>query len=295
MVGDFEGLLKSRPGFGLVVASRLGSAAVRHTIPGSPAAESELETWDVIEQIDGIYTRGRPLWQVRMELLERERAGQPVVLTIVDRTIDERKDITLTPRPWVPTVIASEDRDGVRVVEVLSLPIGAADEVERSVRQYAGPVVLDLRQLVWGRLEEAVAVADLFAAEGVLAHWKGRRAGEQEFVADAAMAADPPVTLVGYDTEYSGEILAGALQRLGSPLVGQATIGHAPHMRLVDTHGVHLWMPVARWLRADGETIDGNGIEPAEAIDATTDDDPTDPALERALELARESALDVAA
>jgi carboxyl-terminal processing protease len=295
MVGAFEDLLQNRPAFGLVVASRLGSAAVRHAIPGSPAADSDLETWDVIEQIDGVYTRGRPLWQVRMELREREIAGESVVLTIVDREIDDRTEIVLQPRPWTPTVLSEETRDGIRVVRMLSLPVGAADAVAAALREGSGPVVLDLRDLVWGRPAEAVAVADLFAAEGVLAAWKGRRAGEEVFQADPLVVAASPVTLVGYDTEYSGEILAAAMQRMGATLIGQATMGRAPHMRLVDTNGVHLWLPVARWMRTDDETIDGPGVEPTESVEAPRDDDDSDPALERALEMVMESSLAAAA
>ena len=38
-------------------------------------------------------------------------------------------------------------------------------------------MVLDIRELVWGLEVEAIAVADLFVAEGPLANWTGRRAG----------------------------------------------------------------------------------------------------------------------
>ena len=280
--GEF---LEAEPPFGLMVAGRLGSAAVRHVVPGSPAAVADLNAWDVIEQIDGVYTRGRPLWQVRLGLREQLLAEEPVVLTVVDRTMEDRREVTLNPQTWVAEPIVLEDRNDVRIITVQSLPSGAAAQIE-SALAWDGPVVVDLRKLVWGRPVEALAVADLFAADGVLGAWKGRRAGAKEYRAEASTVASTlPVTLVGYDTEFAGEILADALRRLGAQLVGQATAGHAPHMRLIKAGDVHLWMPVARWLRADGEIIDGNGIEPDEVIEPGEEGSTDDPVLERAMEI----------
>ncbi len=93
----------------------------------------------------------------------------------------------------------------------------------------------------------------------------------------------PPVVLVGPRTEGAGEVLASALQRAGATLVGAETAGHAPHMMLVNDGDIHLWIPVAYWLKADGSPLDGSGLKPDEEIAAT---DEGDPALDRAVELA---------
>lgn len=285
---EYEALLSEPPPFGLVFASRLGSAAVRHIVPGSPASDVELETWDVIEKIDGIYTRGRPLWQIRLELREAYRAERPVMLTVVDRTIDGRLDIELEPRSWVPDAVTAETRDGTAVVTIHSLPAGTAVEVEQALGA-ADRAILDLRSLVWGDPEEAIAVADLFAEDIALGEWRGRRAGSETFTAAPGRLSlgQVPVVLVGFETEFVGEILASALRRGGSMLIGQVSTGHAPHMRLVRANGVHLWMPVARWLRDDGEPVDGNGIVPDEEIEAGDASEQQDPILDRALELIR--------
>jgi C-terminal processing protease CtpA/Prc len=46
-----------------------------------------------------------------------------------------------------------------------------------------------------------------------------------------------------------------------------------------------MWIPVAQWLLDDEKPIDGNGIEPDEAVDSGDAEDGPDPVIRRALEL----------
>jgi C-terminal processing protease CtpA/Prc len=287
-VDAFNDFLKSPPPFGLVLSSRLGSAAVRATIPGSPAADADLQPWEVIERVDAIYTRGRPLWQIRLELMQHEQEGQPVMLTIVDRRVEDRREVGLLPALWKARTAMLDEFDDAQVVRVETLPEGAAEKIGGLINADKA-VVLDLRNLVWGLEDEAIAVADLFVADGVLGGWRGRRAGSQTYEATAgAVVPEPPVILVNGDTEGVGEILAAALQRNGATVVGNRTVGHAPHMRLIQDQDVNLWLPVGRWLRADDTEIDGNGVEPDEVVDEADEDSDEDPALDRALEIAQQ-------
>jgi carboxyl-terminal processing protease len=286
---EWEQALDAPPAFGLVLASRLGSAAVRAVLDGSPARDAGLDTWEVIERIDGVYTRGRPMWQVRLELAAHERDGEDVLLTVVDRQVDERREVTLRARPWEPSPVDVEVSDDVQVVHVRGLPKGTAARLVEMLDP-SKPVVLDLRDLVWGQDLEAVEVADLFASDGVLAQWSGRRAGSQTYTATPDVRdRDVPVIVIGAQTEGPGEILAAALQRVGSASVGGATVGHAPYMQFVASGDLALWIPVGRWQRPDGEAIHRNGVEPDEVIDLDPDveEGGSDTALERAIELAK--------
>lgn len=289
---DWERVVEAPPPFGLVLSNRLGSAAVRAVVNGSPAESAGLETWEVIEQIDGLYTRGRPMWQIRLELAERERAGEDVLLTVFDRQVDVRREVALRAASWSPSGPAIEGRDGVRILRIDGLPEGSADRVREALAERQ-PLVLDLRATAWGLDSEAVAVADLFVDEGVLAQWEGRRAGSRTYSATAEERSfGTPVVLVGPETEGPGEILAGALQRAGAVLVGGTTVGHAPYMQFVSSGDLALWIPVGRWQRPDGEPIHRNGLEPDEVVEDEDDQsaEGEDPALDRAVELAIEAA-----
>lgn len=290
----YRQIIAEPPPFGLGLAKRFSSAAVRHTLAGSPARLAGLEQWEVIELVDGVNTRGRPLWELRLELHDKLELGEAVELTIVDRHVDERRTVILEPTPWTPEPATVELVGGVQVVRLESLAEGAAGRIASMV-DADGPVVIDLRSLIWGLESEAVAVADLFVSEGLLGQWRGRRAGEAAFEAsaDTTVLPVPRAVVVGGDTEGVGEILAVAMQRAGVPAVGaSATIGHAPHMQFVHEADLTLWIPVGLWLRADAEPIADGGVEPDELVDVVPtgadggDEDARDAVLDRALEIA---------
>jgi len=288
-VEAYQSFSQSPPPFGLVLASRLSSAAVRHVMTDSPADDAGIEQWEVIERVEGVNTRGRPLWQVRLELARREQGDQTVSLTVMDRDVEERREVVLSPTDWEPTSVSTQARGETLVLQIDSLPAGTVAQVADRVQPDWG-LVLDLRKLVWGVEDEAIAVADLFVSEGVLGGWRGRRAGAQTFQAtEGALVSNPPVVVIGHDTEGVGEVLAAALQRSGATVVGHRSAGHAPHMRIVRDGGINLWLPVGLWLRGDDEPIDGNGVVPDEVVETTAGaDEGLDPVLDRAIELAGE-------
>jgi C-terminal processing protease CtpA/Prc len=289
-VEAYKQLLMANPPFGLVFGMRLGSAAVRATIEGSPAAGAGLERWEVIELVDGVNTRGRPLWQIRVELMGKERDGQSVKLTVLDQQVDERRDVVLVPASWKPELPIAADEEVAVAIRLTHLGKGSSKAVREMITSDR-PVILDLRELVWGFEDEAIKTADLFAGEGVLAQWRGRRAGEKVFPASQGRVnGEQPIVLVNHNTQGVGEILAAALQRSGASLVGTKTAGRAHHMRLIHDQDLYLWLPVAHWLREDDEPITRNGVEPDFEVESSGDDfkDGADPILDKALSLVRE-------
>ena len=284
-IGDYLEFVESPPPFGMGLASRFGSAAVGFVFPGSPAETAGLQVLEVIELVEGVNSRGRPLWQIRLELMERERLGEPVRLTVFDREVDERREVVLEPLEWVLEAATSEERDEVTVVKIEALSRDAVETVT-SLLPERGQVILDLRELRWGFEAETMTLADSFISSGRLGRWQGRKAGSKTYEANESVIIDTlPVVLVGRHTAGVGEILAAALQGAGAVVVGTGTVGYAPYMSLVQDGDVAIWMPVGEWLRPDDEIIKGNGIEPDEVVEDIDPDAEGDPVLERALEI----------
>jgi C-terminal processing protease CtpA/Prc len=282
-VEAYEQVFANPPAYGLGLSLRLGSAAVRFVFPGSPASEAGLESWEVIEKIDGVYTRGRPLWQIALDLADRESRGEIVTLTVMDRQVDQRRDVELVPIEWVPVHATVETLDELRVLTVESLTVGSAAAIEDLLADGA-PDIVDLRGLVWGLESQAVQVADLFIAQGTLAAWKGREAGSEVIEATGDSGLGVPLVLISSETEGVGEVLASAFKRSGAELLGQPSLGHAPHMQIVRRGDLNLWIPVGRWLGPDDEPLRGAGLEPDEEIPAPDDEEEGDPVLDRAVE-----------
>ena len=181
-IGDYLELVESPPPYGLGLSSRLGSAAVQYVFPGSPAEAAGLTTWEVIELVEGVNSRGRPLWQIRLDLMGRERAGEAVRLTVFDRDVDERRDVVLEPAEWAVRAAVAEERDEVTIVEIEAVSGDVVDSVSELVPS-EGPVILDLRELRWGIEAETITLADSFVRAGRLGQWKGRRAGSRTYTA----------------------------------------------------------------------------------------------------------------
>jgi len=299
-IGDYLEFVESPPPFGMGLASRFGSAAVGFVFPGSPAETAGLQALEVIEPpaetaglqalevielVEGVNSRGRPLWQIRLELMDREKLGETVQLTVFDRGVDERREVVLEPLEWDLRAATSEDRGEVTIIQIEAISKDAVETVT-SLLPERGQVILDLRELRWGLEAETMALADSFVGSGRLGQWEGRRAGSRTYEAKEKVATETlPVVLVGTHTAGVGEILAAALQGAGAVIVGQSTVGYAPYMSLVQDGDVAIWMPVGQWLRPDDETINGKGIEPDEVVEQLDPDADGDPVLERALEI----------
>jgi carboxyl-terminal processing protease len=284
-IDEYLKFVESAPPFGLGLATRLGSASVYFVLQGSPAETAGLARWEVIELVEGVNSRGRPLWQIRLELTEHENLGEPVRLTVFDREVDERRDVILEPAPWTVRPATVEVLSEATVIRIEALPKNSLASVTALVPT-DGPLILDLRELRWGIESEAIALADAFVESGVLGGWQGRRAGSKSYSATAgSVAASAPIVLVDRMTQGIAEILAEALQRNGAVVVGEKTAGHASFMSLVRDGDVAVWMPVGQWLRADEKPINGNGVEPDEAVEVADPEAEDDPVLARALEL----------
>jgi C-terminal processing protease CtpA/Prc len=284
-IGDYLEFIESPPPFGVGLASRLGSAAVAFVFPGSPAEAAGLQAMEVIELVEEVNSRGRPLWQIRLELMDRERRGEKVRLTVFDREVDERREVVLEPLEWVLQPATSEVRDEATVIQIEAVSEDAIESVV-SLLPEQGPVILDLRELRWGLEAETIVLADSFVSSGRLGRWEGRKAGSKTYEASEEVVTETlPMVLVGPHTAGVGEILAAALQGAGAVVVGSKTVGYAPYMSLVQDGDVAIWMPVGQWLRPDDETINGKGIEPNEIVEGIDPDAEGDPVLERALEI----------
>ena len=284
-IGDYLEFVESPPPYGMGLASRFGSAAVGFVFPGSPAETAGLQVLEVIELVEGVNSRGRPLWQIRLELMDRERLGETVQLTVFDREVDERREVVLEPLEWSLQAATSEERDDVTVIQIEAISENAVETVT-SLLPERGPVILDLRELRWGLEAETMTLADSFVSSGRLGQWEGRKAGSKTYEAHESVVTDTlPVVLVGSHTAGVGEILTAALQGAGAVVVGQSTLGFAPYMSLVQDGDVAIWMPVGQWLRPDDETINGKGIDPDEIIEEIDPNADGDPVLERALEI----------
>ena len=169
---------------------------------------------------------------------------------------------------------------------------GKANEVKSQlsdlVAKGAQKIILDLRDSSNGKLQEGVAVANLFIGTGTLARLEGKESRDlQSFAADPnkVMFNGPLTVLTDRTTANAAEIVAAAVrdQKRGE-VVGDRTFGAGTEQKLFSlSDGGALLITTAKYAPASGKAFIEEGVtptvkveRPAEPEVAPTDSDDDD-------------------
>ena len=284
----------SQPGIGAELSQFASYLYVIAPVKGGPADLAGLQAGDIIEYIDGKATRDISLYDARQLLngapgsdvkLRVLRAGtRPFVLNV------KRGAVT------VPGAEARTEPGKIGVIKVNSLAEGEAADVkarlQELLKQGAQKIVLDLRSVAGGSLEEGIKVANLFIKEGNLAQTVGRgNKPLKSFTADpkAVLFEGPTAVLIDRGTAASAEVVAAAFaEHKRGDVVGVKSFGAGAEQQLFTLRGGDgLLLTTVKWASSTGKAFLGEGVKPtvevkapelAEAIDPEdltgNDDDP---------------------
>lgn len=259
-------------GLGVEVLSGEGILQVMGAMPESPAARADLRPGDLITHIDGVEVRRDNLDESVRKL--RGRPGTRIRLT-VNRVDDETPhEVELVrARIRLSSVRIDTVEPGYAHVQIAQCRQDTGNELRRRLRQLDrsnGPVhglILDLRGNPGGSLDCAVAVTDLFLAEGRIVSVEGRML-EQPQRYDArpgdAWEQTPLAVLIDSDTASAAEIIAAALKVHGRAVVlGERSYGKGSVQNVFALDGTHaVRLTTARYYTADGRSIHTHGVTP---------------------------------
>jgi carboxyl-terminal processing protease len=266
---------------------------------GSPADQAGVRAGDIIEYIDGKATRDISLYDAKQLL--NGTPGSEVKLRILRANV---RPLTLAVKRGSfrsPAAEARMEAGRVGVVRINSFAPGESADVRARVqelnKQGAQKMVIDMRGTAGGSIDEAVAVANLFVKEGMLAQTSGREGKTlKTFAADpkAAIFSGPVIALIDTGTAGAAEVVASALlERNRGQVVGEKSFGAGAEQQLFTLRGGDgLLLTTVKWASASGKPFLGeersrSGVMPsvevkrpelAEAIDPEeltgNDDDP---------------------
>ncbi|HEY9087400.1 MAG TPA: S41 family peptidase [Anaerolineaceae bacterium] len=265
--GQFEGI-------GIEVQMQDGQLTVVAPLDGSPAQDAGLEPGDVIQKVNGEEITGQPLEEIVGKI--KGPAGTSVDLTVLkadsgnaqDLTL-ERKRIPLDNVNWNPVPGTT-----VAYVRISAFTRGIGDELKQALKdakdQGMQSVVLDLRNNPGGLLQEAVAVASQFLADGYVMQEKNAsgRVTPVEVVPGGEGTSLPLVVLINQGSASASEIVAGALQDANrARLVGETTFGTGTVLNQFNlSDGSALLLATEEWLTPEGRVIWHKGIDPDEPV-----------------------------
>jgi carboxyl-terminal processing protease len=253
-------------------------------VKGGPADQAGLKAGDVIEYIDGKATRDISLYDARQLLngppgsevkLRVLRAGtRPFVLSVRRGAVQ------------VPGAEARTEAGRIGVIKVNSLADGEAADVKARLqelqKQGVQKIVLDLRSVAGGSLDEGVKVANLFIREGVLAQTVGRgNKPLKSFTADpkATLFDGPTVVLIDRGTAAAAEVVAAAfIDHKRGDVVGVKSFGAGAEQQLFTLRGGDgLLLTTVKWASSAGKPFLGEGIKPSVEVKAPELADAIDP------------------
>jgi len=297
---------------GINLSKRFGYATVVSVIPGSPAEKQQIGDGDIIESIGDQSTREMSLAMIR--LLLEGKPGTNVTFSVVRPRKAEPEKLTITRSVQVTPPLGEQQYENSSIL-YLKPGVITKDRVnEIDVRLRAmtkngnKKVVLDLRDVADGDVEQAVRLANAFIQSGTIATLEGQKFAKQTFSAEPAkfITAAPLVVVVNHGTAGAGEIVAAAvLDSKRGDVVGDRTFGEGSIQKTIEMQdGAAVILSIAKYASPSGKKIQDEAVTPNVVVASNLDqddksDDTTQPAnttpkaddqLNKALELLKQKA-----
>ena len=256
---------------------------------GSPADQAGVRAGDIIEYIDGKATRDISLYDAKQLL--NGAAGSEVKLRILRANA---RPLTLAVKRSAfraPAAEARMEAGRIGVLRVNSFAPGEAADararVQELIKQGALKMVVDIRGTAGGSIDEAVAVANLFIKDGLIAQTAGREGKTlKTFTADpkAAIFSGPVVALIDSGTAGAAEVVASALlERNRGQVVGEKSFGAGAEQQLFTLRGGDgLLLTTVKWASVTGKPFLGedrshSGVTPSVEVKRPEVADAIDP------------------
>lgn len=291
---DREARTGSYGGIGaLVNLSESQALELVRVFKGSPAEQEGMRAGDQVIAVDDRSIVGLSLDE--MVALVRGPAGSDVRLTVVRSGVEEPFEVVVTrAQIEIPLVESRMIGSDIAYINLTQFDGTATEqltqEIESLLARNPNGLILDLRGNPGGFLDEAINVADLFLAEGVVMYERERDGAEDVYRSDDGDLAEeiPLVVLVDGGSASASEIVAGAVQdRDRGTLIGTLTFGKGSVQRIHTlSDSSELRVTIARWFTPNDRAIHGEGLEPDIVVEPG-EDAATDPQLDRAIELLR--------
>jgi carboxyl-terminal processing protease len=280
--GNYQGL-------GISVQMDDGAVKVVSPFKGSPADKAGIKAGDYITHINGKLIYGLDIDDAVEQM--RGPAGSTIRLSLVREGRDAPFDVTVTRGTIELEPVTYELKNGnIGYISVneFSRDVGrdvngALKALKAQTKGRLGGVVLDLRKNPGGSLDEAVALSDLFLAQGQIVSQRGRNKrdtiyydAESMFPGDAA-AGTTIVVLIDAGTASASEIVAGALQDQHRALImGERSFGKGSVQSLLPlTKDSALKLTTARYYTPAGRSVQEGGIQPDIRVPQLSDPDQT--------------------
>ena len=258
---------------GLILSKVGGYAYIVSVLKGSPAEQAGARSGDFIEYVGKVPSRDLSLYDI--EQILSGQPGSTVEVRILHQG-QSRKVSFARAKLAQPAIEARVEEPGIGYLKVTSLADGKAAEIKTQLNDLiakgAQKIVLDLRGSANGKLQEGVAVANLFVGSGTIARVLGKADKEtQTFSAEAnkVVFTGPLAVVIDRSTAGAGEVIAAAVrdQKRGE-LVGERSFGTGSEQQMFSlSDGGALLITTSKYAPATGKPFMEEPINPTVKVD----------------------------
>ncbi len=258
-------------GVGVIITVREKKLTIVSPIEDTPAYRAGLKSEDIVLEIDGASTADMPLFEVVRRM--RGPAGKTVDLLISRAAWSQPRKVTLHRAIISIRSVKTEVKEGgIGYLRVTAFHGRTTQELDAGlselIRKKVLGIVLDLRDNPGGFLRQSVQVSERFLSDGnMVVFTRGRRRKETVYFRSrgtGVWAGKPLVVLINKGSASASEIVAGALQDLGSALIiGRTSFGKGSVQAIIPTRGkAAIRLTTAKYYTPLGRLIHEKGIQP---------------------------------
>jgi carboxyl-terminal processing protease len=265
--GEFGGL-------GIEVTMENGVIKVVSPIDDTPAARANMQSGDLIVEIDGKPVTGMTLNEAVDKM--RGKVGTDITLTVVRQGAKAPLKIKLVRDviqiQSVKNRVIDNDVGYIRISSFTAQTKPGLDKAFADIKKQTGDkligYVLDLRNDPGGLLDQAIAVSNAFLDKGEIVSTRGRNPDDtrrDNVVPGQNQTGNlPVVVLINGGSASASEIVAGALQdNRRAIIVGTQSFGKGSVQTLFNVPGGGMVrLTTARYYTPSGRSIQAKGITP---------------------------------
>jgi carboxyl-terminal processing protease len=248
-------------------------------LENSPAQKAGIKTGDIILEVDGKSTEGMSLLEVVLNI--RGPAGTPVTLTVQHENESAPVKIEIVRAKISQFTVSSEMKGDIGYIKINEFGSTTNNEFNDALQsllaQKPAGIIIDLRSNPGGIVPVVVDVASHFIKDGVVLTLVDNRGNKMSVpVNPNGVFTDLPVVVLVDEYSASGaEVLTAALRDHDRATVaGVKTFGKGSYdVNIPLEDGSDIYLTIGRWLRPNGQLIEGKGIQPDYVLTVTGDDE----------------------
>ncbi len=262
-------------GIGVIIQEQGDYVTVMSCVDDGGAKAAGVLPGDKIAKVNGQDVKGAGIDKVQ-DLIVGELGTQ---VTVTFLRGDKELEFVITRKEVHGQTVAGEILEGrIGYIGIINFAQKTAEEFSKILWEFdqAGVtnIILDLRNNPGGYLDSAISIAQMIVPQGTIvktAYRDGISSGE--LVSKLTNPKFKFCVLINRNTASAAEVLASAMGESGvGHLVGEISYGKGVIQSMFEMpDGCAFKITTGRYFTRDGHDINGNGIEPHEFIENSTE------------------------